>query len=415
MYPNTRSYNHKISPLLTTLILLTAVIATAMSIPLAFAAPTVATDKPTYLPGEAVSVNGTATPNSIISIQLFNPDGLRVAIAQAKADANGAYSKANVYTFKETDITGIWTVKTYQGGISAEVTITLEGAAPPVVDTTAPKLTISINPSKTLYKAERIRIEVAGNEELSAVTIDVTQKDASAAALLPSAAIEDASKWSGTYSLTSGYDGKATIRVLAKDLAGNSAETSQTFTVDTTPPTVTVTAPSRTENPTITISGTVDDPTLSSISIEVAPATPIPVDVLAGKWSTEVTLTATGTNTLLATATDAAGNTGKSSAAVIYVGTLEVLVDRVEKLGFSIDTLESTVTNELSDTSSSISSELSSTSTALTGEMADLNSSIKAEISNLSTLIIVAVILSLIAAIFAIFSVVTITRKIVLK
>jgi len=154
----------------------------------------------------------------------------------------------------------------------------------------------------------------------------------------------------------------------------------------------------------------------------VVPATAISTDVIEGKWSTEITLTVTGTNTIIATATDAAGNTGKSSAAIIYIGALEVLVDRVGKIESDIAALDNTVTGALSDTESSITSELSSTTTDLKSEMASLESSVegemekvKTEISNLSTLIIVAVILSLVAAIFAIFSVVTITRKIVLK
>lgn len=69
-------------------------LAAALAIPFAFAAPTVATDTAAYLPDDAVTVSGTADANAIVSIQVFDPDGTRVAIAQATADAAGAYSIA---------------------------------------------------------------------------------------------------------------------------------------------------------------------------------------------------------------------------------------------------------------------------------------------------------------------------------
>jgi hypothetical protein len=113
-------------------------IVAAAVLPLAFAAPTVATDKDTYEPGDSLSVSGTAAANALVSLQLFDPDGVRVAIAQAEADAAGAYSAANIYTFSAQDPTGTWTVKAYEGGITAETTFQLVSEiTPPVEDRVA--------------------------------------------------------------------------------------------------------------------------------------------------------------------------------------------------------------------------------------------------------------------------------------
>jgi hypothetical protein len=111
-------------------------LAAAMAVPLAFAAPTVTTDKSSYLPGEAIVVSGTADADSIVSVQVFDPDGARVAIAQANANAGGAYSVA-VYTFKAADTAGTWMVKAYQGGVTAETTCSFATTAPPTVTPTA--------------------------------------------------------------------------------------------------------------------------------------------------------------------------------------------------------------------------------------------------------------------------------------
>ena len=109
-------------------------IAAALAVPLAFAAPTITTDKASYSPGDTLSVSGTADANSIVSIQAFDPDGNRVEITQATASATGAYS-ATAHKFVATDKAGTWTVKAFQGGITAEATCTFTTTAPPPTTT----------------------------------------------------------------------------------------------------------------------------------------------------------------------------------------------------------------------------------------------------------------------------------------
>ena len=84
---------------------------------------------------------------------------------------------------------------------------------------------------------------------------------------------------------------------------------------DTTPPIVTITSPadqSTTETSPITVTGTVDDPIVTSIDVNgnIEP-------VSSGSWSSSVSLIE-GSNIITATATDDAGNAGSGSITVYY-------------------------------------------------------------------------------------------------
>ncbi len=198
----------------------------------AFAAPiSVMADKTSYNSGEAVSVTGTATPDTWISIQLYNPNGMRMAISQVQSGSDGAYSVSKIYTFTTADVSGIWKVEAYDSSAveTAQKTFTVT-AAP---DTTNPTATISIVPSKGSYGLETITITVSADEPLSSCTIHVTQQGSARQTVSASASIGDPSKWGGSYTIMSGYDGTATIHIIAKDLAGNSGEASKSFAVFT--------------------------------------------------------------------------------------------------------------------------------------------------------------------------------------
>jgi hypothetical protein len=180
-------------PLFIATILILASLATV--VPAALAAPiTVQTDKDAYGPGESLNVSGTATANAWISIQLFNPDGNRVAIAQAGSD--GAWSATGIYTFAEDDPQGTWTVKAYDSatGETAETTFTFP-AVP--ADTIPPTLTVSLVPTKDLYGVETITIVVQADEPLGSCSITVTQAGASPTTVEAPAAVDDPTKWGG--------------------------------------------------------------------------------------------------------------------------------------------------------------------------------------------------------------------------
>lgn len=110
-------------------------------------------------------------------------------------------------------------------------------------------------------------------------------------------------------------DGNHTIRVDASDYDGNAAaQKSVTCTIDTVPPTLSITAPADkliTNKTAVTVTGTTNDATSSPVTVTVklnsgsAEAVTVGSD---GKFSKALTL-AVGSNTITVVAKDAAGKT----------------------------------------------------------------------------------------------------------
>lgn len=118
-----------------------------------------------------------------------------------------------------------------------------------------------------------------------------------------------------SYTLTTALDdGSHTIKLSAKDYDGNAATVAtSTFTIDTVPPTLSVTTPAVgfiTNKIKCLVSGTTSDITsgLASLTIKVNSGVSQEVQVTDGKFSQEVTL-ADGKNTITIQATDVAGKT----------------------------------------------------------------------------------------------------------
>jgi large repetitive protein len=147
-------------------------------------------------------------------------------------------------------------------------------------------------------------------------------------------------------------DGSYSIRANVSDAAGNAAATAtQAIGVDTLPPTVTITNTSTTTNQaTLTISGTVaagEAAVGATVFVyDNGSATPLATATVGtgGAWSTSVTLSGSGTHSILAQDTDAAGNTGTSAAMVLTLsiaGFLEIENGATLSLGggpsFAID------------------------------------------------------------------------------
>ena len=352
----------KTSKIIITLIIFTLLLNFSNQIFIIQALPTIQTNKPTYKAGESLTVFGTATPNTLISVQLFDPNGRRVAVAQAEADREGAWETANIYTFNQADPSGTWIIKAYQDGW-AEIKIQ--------VDVTPPILNLALEPEKTTFKAETITLTLTSNEKLSKVTITVTQPNMEPQPI-PVTSINQ-TKWIGTYTIKTQHEGESTIQVYVEDLAGNPAKMEKKIMVDTTPPKVTITGiPAKTEDATITIRGTVSEP-LPQVKLLIPglPPLTIPVDKEKLTWGTEITLTTTGHNIIKAIVQDEAGNLGEDSKVVFYVGPLEIIKTEM--------------------------------------------GAIRESINMISNLVMVAVILSIVAAVFSIVAVVTIVRRIVLK
>ena len=124
----------------------------------------------------------------------------------------------------------------------------------------------------------------------------------------------------GTWSYTLGAlsEGSHSLTATQTDSFGNTgaASAALALTVDTVAPTVAITATGGlTNQPGQTVSGTVDSADAGTTVTVYDGTTVLGTATVAsdGSWSTAVTLTGDGAHTLVATDTDAAGNTGSSS------------------------------------------------------------------------------------------------------
>jgi len=320
------------------------------------------TNKQYYKIDDSLTVSGVASPYSSLTIQLLNPKGERIAIAQVEADSRGWWGPVDIYRFSSRDIEGKWVIKVYHKGWFNKTIF---------LDLSPPTINISLNPEKKVYKDETLTIIVSGNEKLSKVLVNVTQDG------LPQKSLDvssiDGKTWIATYLIQPGFEGSSTIKAYAEDLAGYSTTSTLIFNVDTTPPKIAITEiPARTESALIKIKGTVDEP-ISHVEILIPGSKPVkaPVDVKSLKWEAEVLLSVRGDNVIRVKAADEAGNVGEDSKVVYYVEPLEVVKAEIKTL--------------------------------------------REDVGKLGILILIAVVLSVLAAIFSIISVITITRRIVIK
>ncbi|MCX8176433.1 MAG: hypothetical protein N3E48_04295, partial [Candidatus Bathyarchaeota archaeon] len=259
-------------------------------------------------------------------------------------------------------IEGEWMIKVYHKGWFNK-TIFLD-LSPPTISTL-------LTPEKRFYKDETLTIIVSGSEKLNKVSVNVTQAN------LPQKSLDtssiDGKTWVARYPIQPGFEGISTIKVYAEDLAGYPTTSTLIFNVDTTPPKVAITEiPARTESALIKVKGTVNEP-VNYVEIFAPGLKPVktPVDPKTLNWESEIILSVKGDNIVRVEAVDEAGNTGTDSKVVYYVEPLEVVKAEIKTL--------------------------------------------REDISILRTFIIVAAALSILAAAFSIISVITITRRIVVK
>ena len=259
-----------------------------------------------------------------------------MAITQVRAQINGTW-----YTLTATGTAGQYTAQItapgatsynqpggyYNGTVEATNTAgttgsadasTLEGLKFYVEERVAPVITI-LSPSDGAYVSNNqqpVVFTVTDESGGSGVDLDsvVVKLDGTAvsAAEVTHTAITNGYSFTYTPSAAMG-DGAHTVSVEAADNDGNAAAAkSTTFTVDTVPPALNVTSPAEglvTATAALAVSGTTNDATSSPVVITVTlnSADQGPVTVQAnGAFSKTVTL-AEGANTIVVTATDAAG------------------------------------------------------------------------------------------------------------
>jgi hypothetical protein len=241
------------------------------------------------------TVNGVT---SQLGTATVGPDGKWTTAVTLSGD--GAHS----IVAEDTDAAG-------NIGSSSAVVFTL--------DTIAPTVTIGTAGATTNQATHIISGGVTAGEASIGTTVTLLDNGDA----IGSATVGDDGTWST--SLTLSGDGAHSIVAEETDTVGNVGISGPVvFTLDTLPPTVTIsTAGTTTNQSTQTISGTVTATeaaagntvtlfdTINGETTRIGTAT-----VRGGAWSTNVTLSGNGTHGIVAEDTDAAGNTGSSSAAI---------------------------------------------------------------------------------------------------
>ena len=214
---------------------------------------------------------------------------------------------------------------------------TLDGLKLVVREKVAPVITI-LSPSSGAYVTNSKQpvvftvIDETGGSGVDLDTLVVKQDGVSAAAsTLAKTAVTDG--YSITYTPAAALsDGSHTVTIDVSDHDGNAAAQKTTsYTVDTVPPTLNVTAPEAgliTNSASLTVRGTTNDATSSPVTVRLSlngvdkGAATVSAD---GSFTKALTL-ANGSNTIVVTATDAAGK----SSSVTRTVTLDTSVPVIQ-------------------------------------------------------------------------------------
>ncbi len=175
------------------------------------------------------------------------------------------------------------------------------------VDITGPVLTLASPDDRLLTRNPLLDVTGEANEPVASITV------------ANESATVTGTTFSKSVTLT---EGDNLISIIGRDLAGNSTTLLRAVTLDTRPPALTILTPANglfTNASTVSVIGTVDDPN-ASVTVNGTPVT-----VANGQWSRAVTAPE-GPLTLVATATDLAGNSATQSVAVTVDRTPPVVV-----------------------------------------------------------------------------------------
>ncbi len=297
---------------------------------------------------EPVTVTGT--PQLLLSTGTPATTAVSYSSGSGTSDLTFSYTVAAGNTSSHLDYAATTSLALNGGTIRDAVTnsATLTLAAPGtagslganknlVVDTTAPAVTVTAPANGSLTNSGTPTLSgAAGNAtgDSATVTVRVYNGPGTGGTLLQTLApTRTAATWSATAAMLA--QGTYTVQATQTDSAGNTgSSTANTFTVDTTAPAVTVTAPangSLTNSGTPTLSGAAGNATGDSATVTVRVyngsgtggtllQTLAPTRT-AATWSATAAMLAQGTYTVQATQTDSAGNTGSSTANTFTVDT----------------------------------------------------------------------------------------------
>lgn len=240
-------------------------------------------------------ISGTTEPGATVSLSIDNGQPTTLT---ADAMGNFSYTPARALGDGAHSVTA--TASDAAGNSAADTTSF-------TIDTKAPAL--SIDSPKGGEHIAQAQPTIEGSADAGAsvtITIDNGQ---------PATITADAQgKWS--YPVPQQLaEGEHTIQAQAEDNSGNKANTSSTFTVDTTAPSVTITTPTQDERVSVrrpTLSGTADPGATVELTVDGQVVTTITANA-QGQWVHSLMMDLEdGQHSVQATATDMAGNSAQA-------------------------------------------------------------------------------------------------------
>jgi len=223
-------------------------------------------------------------------------------------------------------------------GTSGTITVTVNPNKPGITITQPPAGTVTANSSLTVTGTVSGNVTSA-NLILNGVSQTVTVAGGNFSA---NVTLTQGTNVIVVNAYTGGHDGDS-------DYLGTSGI--RTVTLDTTPPAVTIATPvsgSVVITPGCVVSGSVDDPAVSTANLTINGASQL-IPVVSGNFSQSVTLIS-GNNTVSVTATDAVGNTSLAdNVTVIYDNTKPEVTITSPANGLATNTASQVVTGTISD------------------------------------------------------------------
>ena len=199
-------------------------------------------------------------------------------------------------------------------------TTAIKTVSAPVTTTLASTPTVLINTAS--HTTNQTTQTISGTVDVAYVGTTVTLFDNGSTTPLATTVVGNGGLWSTSVTLSG--DGPHSIVAMDTNTAGNSSASAPVlFTLDTTAPMVAINgAGGPTNQANVTLTGTVDVADAGANVTVLDGATPIGSAIVQsdGSWSSNVTLN-TGSNSLTAQVTDAAGNIGTSSALIYTLNT----------------------------------------------------------------------------------------------
>lgn len=242
------------------------------------AAPRLAITRPLdgdYTAAAEVEVTGSIEDASPVSVD----------VAGVSAPVEGGGFRASVPLADVADVT-LRVVATDAAGNTSEAAVTVH------VDRIPPAVRITRPAAGAYLKGPSIDVEGVV-VDASPVFVEINGEPATAAA-------------GGFTARVSAPDGALTLRVVARDAAGNVASAERDVHVDSTPPSIEVDSPAEafiTNQAGVRVTGRITDASPATLTLDGAP-----VALDDGSFSMDVTLGPEGLRTIVLAATDAAGN-----------------------------------------------------------------------------------------------------------